>query len=65
MGQRSRSKDSIPLSNNLREVYKNMNARNVVEEGRIESQRLLMENYRKIDVGNMGYPAPMNLKRPN
>ena len=37
MGQRSRSKDSIPLSNNLRDVYKNMGVKQVVEAGRIES----------------------------
>ena len=49
MGQRSRSKDSMPIQNNLREVYKNMGANKVVEAGRIESQRLLMENYKKID----------------
>jgi len=38
MGPRARSKDSIPIHNNLREIYKNMaGANKVVEAGRIES----------------------------
>jgi len=63
---RARSKDSlVPLSNNLREVYKQMGgAQNVVQMGRIESQRLLQENYRKIDPNSHGY-QPVNMKKQN
>lgn len=54
--QRARSKDSLQLHNNLRDVYKQIGgAQRVLQEGRIESQRLLMENYRKIDPQGYGH----------
>lgn len=54
------------MYNNLREIYKNVaGAHNVVSNGRLESQRLLLENYKKVDIGNYGYGynAPINLKK--
>lgn len=47
---RTRSKDSIQLTNNLRDLYRHhAGALNVVQHGRIDSQRLLLENYKKLD----------------
>ncbi|TNV84563.1 hypothetical protein FGO68_gene913 [Halteria grandinella] len=67
--QRTRSKDSIQISNNLRDLYKHYaGAQNVIQHGRIDSQRLLMENYKKLDPINYGYllnPPPINLKKQN
>lgn len=45
---RTRSKDSIALQNNLKNRYGG--AANIVEQGRIESQRLLMERYQRLNV---------------
>ena len=64
---RTRSKDSIQLSNNLRDLYKHYSGpQQVVHYGRIDSQRLLLENSRKIDQLNYAAllnPPPMNLKK--
>jgi len=73
---RTRSKDSIQLTNNLRDLYRNhAGALNVVQHGRIDSQRLLLENYKKLESlsnvhgnSNHGYllnnpPQPINLKK--
>ena len=74
---RTRSKDSIQLTNNLRDLYRHhAGALNVVQHGRIDSQRLLLENYKKLDsLSNVhhqshhhGYllnnpPQPINLKK--
>lgn len=50
MGPRSRSKDSMPFQNNLRDVYKQMTgAQRVLEGGRLESHRLLGDHYRRIE----------------
>ena len=60
---RARSKDSINLVNNLRDQYKG-NVQNVVEMGRIESQRLLLENYQRLDHNRQAlYQPNSNNKR--
>jgi hypothetical protein len=47
------------MSNNLRDLYRNYaGVQNVIQNGRIDSQRLLMDNYRKIDPVNHGYIIP-------
>lgn len=47
---RSHSKDSLHLKNNLVNNRYGGGANSIVEAGRVESQRLLMERYRRIDV---------------
>ena len=47
---KSRSKDQIQIKNNLREKYLNIGgAQNILKEGRKESQRLLMDRYKRDD----------------
>ena len=66
---RTRSKDSIHLSNNLRDLYRNYaGAHNIVHYGRIDSQRLLIENQKKhepLSYGLLMNPPPINLKKPS
>jgi len=48
---RTRSKDSMPtMQNNLHNNRYGSAASSVVEAGRLESQRLLMERYRRIEL---------------
>ncbi|CDW81246.1 protein kinase domain containing protein [Stylonychia lemnae] len=63
---RTRSRDAISINNNLSNYKSMIGAQRVVEAGRLDSQRLLMENYRKIEQkpqSQMSY-IPMSAKRP-
>jgi hypothetical protein len=58
MMPRNRSRDALGLQNGLRDAYKQMvGANNIVAAGRLESQRLLLDHYRKVE--------PINMKRQN
>jgi hypothetical protein len=48
--QRSRSKDAVTLASQLKSNRYGGGAASVIAEGRLESQKLLMERYRRIDV---------------
>lgn len=48
---RTRSKDSLQPSYYQQNKY--ANAANIIEQGRLESQRMLMERYKRIDVSDL------------
>lgn len=64
MMPRTRSKDSIIQINNNLNNYKVMSGpQRVVEAGRLDSQRLLLENYHRRGEGQVNMVNPINLKR--
>ncbi|CDW84557.1 protein kinase domain containing protein [Stylonychia lemnae] len=66
MMPRTKSKDSLLIYNNLRDVYRNMGggAQSIVQAGRLESQRLLLDHYKRVDPNNHQI-VPIDLKRQN
>lgn len=58
---RTRSKDSVPtMQNNLHNNRYGSAASSVVEQGRLESQRLLMERYRRIELSEQNLLHNLN-----
>jgi len=53
--RRIRSRDELPVKNNLRN-YRDMIARDSPLQ-KVDSHRILMEHYKKINPSNHGYPS--------
>jgi hypothetical protein len=60
---RSQSKDALPMVSRQQQKYGG--AMSVVKQGRIESQRMLMERYRRIDGQPEASSADTRPKRAN